>query len=163
MHSNRCSPTPSAHCCTPCTISVTTEVDPIINTHWNAGTFPFEIVPGLRKLGIAGVPYQGFGCAGRSYLLDGMIAMELARTDSSIATFNGVHGGLAMGSIYLCGSDEQRERFLPSMAQYEKIGSFGLTEPDVGSGASGGLTTTAERDGDTWTLNGQKKWIGNAT
>lgn len=92
-----------------------------------------------------------------------MIAMELARTDSSIATFNGVHGGLAMGSIYLCGSDEQRERFLPSMAQYEKIGSFGLTEPDVGSGASGGLTTTAERDGDTWTLNGQKKWIGNAT
>ncbi|QSE80848.1 acyl-CoA dehydrogenase family protein [Rhodococcus koreensis] len=142
---------------------MTTEVDPIINTHWNAGTFPFEIVPGLRKLGIAGVPYQGHGCAGRSYLLDGMIAMELARTDSSIATFNGVHGGLAMGSIYLCGSDEQRERFLPSMARYEKIGSFGLTEPDVGSGASGGLTTTAERDGDTWTLNGQKKWIGNAT
>ncbi|MFC0447487.1 acyl-CoA dehydrogenase family protein [Rhodococcus jostii] len=142
---------------------MTTEVDPIINTHWNAGTFPFEIVPGLRKLGIAGVPYQGYGCAGRSYLLDGMVAMELARTDSSIATFNGVHGGLAMGSIYLCGSVEQRERFLPSMAQYEKIGSFGLTEPDVGSGASGGLTTTAERDGDTWTLNGQKKWIGNAT
>jgi glutaryl-CoA dehydrogenase len=67
-----------------------------------------------------------------------MIAMELARTDCSIATFNGVHAGLSMGSVYLCGSDEQRERLLPAMARYDKIGSFGLTEPDVGSGASGG-------------------------
>jgi glutaryl-CoA dehydrogenase len=120
-------------------------------------------VPGFRALGLGGVPYQGYGCAGRSFLLDGMIAMELARTDSSIATFNGVHSGLAMGSIYLCGSNEQRERFLPAMARFEKIGSFALTEPDVGSGASRGLQTTARRDGDTWILNGQKKWIGNAT
>lgn len=140
----------------------TTEVVPVLLEHWSRATFPFQIVPGMRELGLAGLPYQGYGCGGRRYLLDGMIAMELARADCSIATFNGVHGGLAMGSIYLCGSDEQRERFLPAMARYDTIGSFGLTEPDVGSGASGGLQTTARRDGDSWILNGQKKWIGNA-
>jgi glutaryl-CoA dehydrogenase len=96
---------------------VTSDVAPIVTEHWSRGTFPFGVIDGMRKLGIAGVPYHGYGCAGRSYLLDGMIAMELARTDPSIATFNGVHGGLAMGSIYLCGSDEQRERFLPAMAR----------------------------------------------
>jgi glutaryl-CoA dehydrogenase len=141
---------------------MTTDVAPVLLEHWSRATFPFEIVPGMRELGIAGLPYHGYGCGGRRYLLDGMIAMELARTDCSIATFNGVHGGLAMGSIYLCGSDEQRQRFLPAMARYDTIGSFGLTEPDVGSGASGGLQTTARRVGDTWILNGQKKWIGNA-
>jgi len=142
---------------------MTSEVAPVLLENWSRATFPIEIVPGLRDLGIAGLPYRGYGCAGRRFLLDGMIAMELARTDCSIATFNGVHAGLAMGSIYLCGSDEQRERLLPAMAAYEKIGSFGLTEPDVGSGASAGLQTTARRDGDTWILNGQKKWIGNST
>jgi len=141
---------------------MTTDVAPLLLEHWSRATFPFEIVPGMRELGIAGLPYHGYGCGGRRYLLDGMIAMELARTDCSIATFNGVHGGLAMGSIYLCGSDEQRQRFLPALARYDTIGSFGLTEPDVGSGASGGLQTTARRVGDTWILNGQKKWIGNA-
>ncbi|MFI1917837.1 acyl-CoA dehydrogenase family protein [Nocardia sp. NPDC020380] len=139
------------------------EVEPIINKHWQRGSFPFEIVPGVRQLGIAGLPYRGFGCPGRSFLLDGMVAMELARTDPSVATFAGVHGGLSMGSIYLCGDDAQRERFLPGMARLEQIGAFGLTEPEVGSGASGGLRTTARRDGDTWILNGSKKWIGNAT
>jgi glutaryl-CoA dehydrogenase len=68
-----------------------------------------------------------------------------------------------MGSIYLCGSEEQKRRWLPSMARLETIGAFGLTEPEVGSGASRGLTTTAQREGETWVLNGQKKWIGNAT
>ena len=139
------------------------EVAPVLLEHWSRATFPFEIVPGMRELGLAGLPYHGHGCPGRRFLLDGMIAMELARTDCSVATFNGVHGGLAMGSIYLCGSDEQRECFLPAMARYDKIGSFGLTEPEVGSGASGGLQTTARREGDTWILNGQKKWIGNST
>jgi glutaryl-CoA dehydrogenase len=140
-----------------------TDVAPVLLEHWSRATFPFEIVPGMRELGLAGLPYHGHGCPGRRFLLDGMIAMELARTDCSVATFNGVHGGLAMGSIYLCGSDEQRERFLPAMARYDKIGSFGLTEPEVGSGASGGLQTTARREGDAWILNGQKKWIGNST
>jgi glutaryl-CoA dehydrogenase len=142
---------------------MTADVAPVLLEHWSRATFPLEIVPGLRDLGIAGLPYHGYGCAGRRFLLDGMIATELARTDCSIATFNGVHAGLAMGSIYLCGSEEQRERFLPAMARYEKIGSFGLTEPEVGSGASAGLQTTARREGDTWILNGKKKWIGNAT
>ncbi len=142
---------------------MTTQVQPIVLEHWSKSTFPFEMVPGFAALGIGGLPYEGFGCPGRSYLLDGMVAMELARTDCSIATFSAVHSGLAMGSISLCGSDEQRERFLPAMARFEKIGSFGLTEPDVGSGASRGLQSTARRQGDDWILNGQKKWIGNAT
>jgi glutaryl-CoA dehydrogenase len=140
-----------------------TEVAPIINQYWTREEFPHQLVPGLAALGIAGLPYQGDGCPGKSSVLDGMVAMELARVDSSIATFFGVHSGLAMGSIYLCGSDEQKRRWLPPMARLEKIGAFGLTEPDAGSGAAGGLTTTARREGDTWVLNGQKKWIGNAT
>ena len=92
-----------------------------------------------------------------------MISMELARVDPSMQTFMGVHGGLAMGSVYLCGSEEQKQRWLPAMARMEKIGAFGLTEPDVGSGIAGGLTTTARREGDEWVLDGEKKWIGNAT
>src|SRR6266487_332780 len=139
------------------------EVQPIINRYWTRAKFPHEILPGLAELGIAGLPYAGYGCPGKSPLLDGMVAMELARTDASIATFNGVHSGLAMGSIYLCGSDEQKRRWLPAMARLEKIGAFGLTEPDVGSGASRGLATTARRVGDAWVLDGTKKWIGNAS
>ena len=88
--------------------------------------------------------------------------MELARVDASFCTFFGVHSGLAMGSIYLDGSEEQKQKWLPPMARWEKIGCFGLTEPLVGSGTSGGMTTTAKREGDTWILNGQKRWIGNA-
>src|SRR5437867_9751015 len=120
-------------------------------------------MPKLAALGIAGLAYHGYGCPGKSTVLDGLQAMEMARVDSSMATFRGVHSGLAMGSIYLCGSEEQKQQWLPAMARLEKIGAFGLTEPEVGSGASGGLTTTARREGDTWILSGQKKWIGNAT
>jgi glutaryl-CoA dehydrogenase len=139
------------------------EVEPIITEHWAKATFPFEIIPGLRELGTAGLSYRGYGGAGRSHLLNGMLAMELSRVDPSIATFHGVHAGLAMGSIYLCGSDEQKQRWLPTMAAWDAIGAFALTEPEVGSGAAGGLGTTARRDGDSWVLNGSKKWIGNAT
>jgi glutaryl-CoA dehydrogenase len=138
-------------------------VAPVINQYWTREEFPFDVIPGLAALGIAGLACEGYECPGGDPLLDGMVAMELARTDSSIATFMGVHGGLAMGSIILCGSHEQKLRWLPAMARMEKIGAFGLTEPEVGSGAAGGLTTTARRDGDVWVLNGQKKWIGNAT
>ena len=140
-----------------------TEVTPIINQYWTREEFPHQLIPGLAALGIAGLAYQGYGCPGKSSLLDGMVAMEMARVDSSIATFFGVHSGLAMGSIYLCGSDEQKQQWLPPMVRLEIIGAFGLTEPDAGSGTAGGLTTTARREGDTWVLNGQKKWIGNAT
>ena len=138
-------------------------VQPVINHYWTREEFPHDLVGGLHQLGIAGVGYSGYGCPGGGCLLDGMIAMELARVDSSIATYFGAHSGLAMGSIYLCGSEEQKQRWLPPMARMEKIGAFGLTEPDVGSGAAAGLTTTARRDGGDWVLDGQKKWIGNAT
>jgi len=139
------------------------KVAPVINKYWMEDSFPFDLLPGIRDLKIAGLGYAGYECAGGSTLLAGFVAMELARIDCSIATFFGVHSGLAMGSIYLCGSEEQKQKWLPPMARLEKIGSFGLTEPLVGSGASGGLLTTARREGDTWVLNGQKKWIGNAT
>lgn len=139
------------------------EVAPIINDYWMRGAFPFEVIPALRELNIAGLSYKGYSCPGKSSLLDGFISMELARIDPSISTFYGVHSGLAMGSIYLCGSEEQKQRWLPPMARLELIGAFGLTEPEVGSATSGGLTTTARREGDSWVLNGQKKWIGNAT
>jgi glutaryl-CoA dehydrogenase len=138
-------------------------VQPVINQYWTREEFPHDLVAGMRELGIAGLGYSGYGCPGGSSLLNGMVAMELARVDPSIGTFFGVHGGLAMGSIYLCGSEEQKQRWLPEMARMEKIGAFGLTEPDIGSGVAGGLTTTARRDGTEWVLDGQKKWIGNAT
>jgi glutaryl-CoA dehydrogenase len=140
-----------------------TNVNPVINKYWAEDAFPFELLPGIRDLKIAGLGYEGYDCAGGSTLLAGWVAMEIARIDCSFATFFGVHSGLAMGSIFLCGSEEQKKKWLPPMARLELIGAFGLTEPEVGSGTSGGLTTTARREGGEWVLNGQKKWIGNAT
>src|SRR5918998_264454 len=139
------------------------QVEPIINEWWTRAKFPRQLIPEMAKLGIAGAQYAGYGCPGRSALLDGMIAMELSRGDPSVATFMGVHGGLAMGSVYLCGSEEQKERWLPPMARMERIGAFGLTEPDHGSDVARGLRTTARRDGDEWVLDGSKKWIGNGS
>jgi glutaryl-CoA dehydrogenase len=139
------------------------EVAPIIEDYWARAKFPHEIVPKMAKLDIGGVGYQGYGAAGGSFLLNGFICMEMARIDSSIANFYGVHTGLSAGSIYLCGDEAQKQRWLPAMMRFEKIGSFGLTEPLVGSATSGGMMTTCRRDGDSWVLNGQKKWIGNAT
>jgi alkylation response protein AidB-like acyl-CoA dehydrogenase len=139
------------------------KVAPVITKYWAEDTFPPELVPGMRDLKISGAGYEGYGCAGGSTLLAGFIAMEIARVDCSCATFFGVHSGLAMGSIFLCGSEGQKQKWLPAMARMEKIGAFGLTEPLVGSGSGGGLLTTAKREGDTWVLNGEKKWIGNAT
>src|SRR6266542_2582359 len=138
------------------------KVAPIITKYWVDDAFPFELLPAIKELNIGGAGMEGYGCRGGSELLCGLVAMEMSRFDSSIATFFGVHNGLAMGSIYLGGSEEQKQKWLPPMARWEKIGCFGLTEPLVGSGASGGLTTTAKREGDTWIINGQKKWIGNS-
>src|SRR5204862_7440463 len=139
-----------------------TNVAPIITKYLVEDAFPFELFPAIKELGIGGVGLEGYGCRGGSSLLAGLVAMEMARCDASMATFFGVHSGLAMSSIYLGGSEEQKQKWLPPMARFEKIGCFGLTEPLVGSGTSGGLTTTAKREGDTWIINGQKKWIGNA-
>src|SRR5258707_2670428 len=139
-----------------------TNVAPVINKYWADDAFPFEVLPAFKELNIGGLGLNGYGCRGGSQKLFGVVAMELARIDPSFGTFWGVHDGLAMGSIYLDGSEEQKQKWLPPMARMEKIGCFGLTEPLVGSGVGGGLTTTAKRDGDTWVLNGQKKWIGNS-
>lgn len=139
------------------------EIRPLINDHWNRAKFPFEIIEKFKKLNIAGIPYEGYGCPNLPFLMEGIIAQEIARVDVSTSTFFGVHSGLAMGSIYLCGSEEQKQKWLPQMQKLEKIGAFGLTEPNVGSGVAGGLETTCKFDGENWILNGQKKWIGNAT
>ncbi|HXI69694.1 MAG TPA: acyl-CoA dehydrogenase family protein, partial [Verrucomicrobiae bacterium] len=138
------------------------KVAPVITKYWVDDAFPFELLPAIKELGIGGLAMKGYGCAGGSLALLGFVLMEIARIDPSVATFMGVHVGLAMGSIYIDGSEEQKKKWLPPMARFEKIGCFGLTEPLVGSGASGGLTTTARREGDTWILNGEKRWIGNA-
>src|SRR5258706_8916776 len=130
-----------------------TNVAPIITKYWADDAFPFEVLPALRDLKIGGLGLQGYGCRGGSTLLDGFVQMEMARVDPSFSTFFGVHNGLAMGSIYLGGSEEQKQRWLPPMALLETIGCFGLTQPLVGSGTGGGLTTTAKRDGDAWVLN----------
>src|ERR1700727_692915 len=139
------------------------EIKPIVNPYWLKGEFPHEIIPRLAALDICGVTYEGYGCPHLPFLMEGILAMEMARVDASIATFFGVQSGLAMGSIYLLGSEPQRQEWLPKLQSFKAIGAFGLTEPEVGSGAAGGLTTTARRQGDKWVLNGQKKWIGNAT
>jgi glutaryl-CoA dehydrogenase len=131
------------------------EVTPIANDYWARAEFPFPLIKGFADLGVA-------GRAG-SNLLSGWLAMEMSHADASMATFFGVHAGLAMGSITACGSPEQQERWLPAMSTFDKIGAFALTEPTGGSDVAAGLRTTARRDGDRWVLNGQKRWIGNAT
>jgi len=139
------------------------EIKPIANEYWNKAEFPFQIIPKMAELNICGLTYEGYGTPYETYVMEGIIAMELARVDVSISTFFGVHSGLAMGSIYICGSEEQKQEWLPKMAKMELIGAFGLTEPDVGSAVAGGLGTTCRQEGNEWVLNGQKKWIGNAT
>lgn len=138
------------------------EVIPVMNDYWDRAEFPFDMIPKFAALNIAGSTIKGYGCPGMSNLATGLVGMELARGDGSLNTFFGVHSGLAMGTIDMLGSEEQKERWLPAMARMEKIGCFGLTEPDHGSDAVA-LETMAEQDGDEWVLNGKKKWIGNGT
>jgi alkylation response protein AidB-like acyl-CoA dehydrogenase len=138
------------------------KVAPVINKYWVEDAFPFELLPELKKLDLGGIGVDGYGYKRASDKLHGLLIMEMTRVDASFATFFGVHIGLAMGTIALLGSEEQKQKWLPPMARMDKIGCFALTEPLVGSGTGGGLTTTAKRDGDSWILNGQKKWIGNA-
>ncbi|MFF3457007.1 acyl-CoA dehydrogenase family protein [Streptomyces sp. NPDC002730] len=142
-----------------------TEVKPLVNEYWAKGEFPHQLVDKFRGLGLAGVPYEGYGSplpAG-SNLLIGMLSMEYTRTDASSATFFGVHNGLGMYSIYRGGDQQQQDRWLPAMAALDKIGAFAMTEPLGGSDVAGGMRTTAKWDGENWVLNGAKKWIGNAT
>ena len=138
------------------------EVIPVINDYWERADFPFELVPKLAALKIAGSTIKGYGCPGMSVMASGLVGMELARGDGSISTFYGVHSGLAMGSIHILGSEAQKRRWLPPMARMEKIGAFALTEPDHGSDALL-LETAAVRDGDSYVLSGSKRWIGNGS
>jgi glutaryl-CoA dehydrogenase len=140
---------------------VDTELLPVINDYWDRADFPFELVPKIAKLGIIGTTIDGYGCPGLSRLAAGMVSREMSRGDGSINTFIGVQSGLAMGTIGLLGSEEQKQRWLPAMATLDKIGAFALTEPDHGSD-SVRLETTARRDGAHYVLNGAKRWIGNA-
>jgi len=137
------------------------EVLPVVNPYWDRGEFPFELVPKTAALNIVGDTMKGYGTTPMSAVGQGLISSELSRIDGSFATFFGVHVGLAMQSIYILGSEEQKQRWLPSMAKLEKIGAFALTEPDHGSDAVI-LEATCQRARNEWALNGRKRWPGNA-
>ncbi|MBM7504182.1 acyl-CoA dehydrogenase family protein [Agromyces aurantiacus] len=139
------------------------EVRPIVNGYWERAEFPMQVVRPLAELGVLSYAWDETAPFENSPVFRGFVALELARVDASVGTFVGVQNGLAMGSIATAGSAEQRREWLPRMASGEVIGAFGLTEPLSGSDSARGLRTTARREGDTWILNGRKRWIGNAT
>ncbi len=138
------------------------EVLPVINDYWERAEFPGELIDKLAGLGIIGDGIEGYGCPAMSPIACGLINLELNRGDGSVATFVGVQAGLAMQSIAMLGSEEQKQRWLAPMARLDTIGAFALTEPLHGSD-SVGLESSARLDGETWILNGHKKWIGNGT
>src|SRR3954466_3483884 len=139
------------------------EVIPTAAEYWDKAEFPFDLLPGLGELGLAGGSFsEEYGCAGWNNVAYGLAIAELARGSGSLATFLHVQSGLAMAAIYTLGSEEQKQRWLPAMAKCEKIGCFGLTEPDTGSDPGSMATTAIEKDGG-YVLNGEKKWIGNAS
>jgi glutaryl-CoA dehydrogenase len=138
------------------------EVIPVINGYWEREEFPFELLSKIAALNVAGTTLEGYGCPGMSPTAAGLVSRELARGDGGLTTFFAVHSGVAMMSIATLGSEEQKERWLPAMARMEKIGAFGLTEPQHGSDA-GLLETRARRKGDEYVIDGEKRWIGNAS
>jgi glutaryl-CoA dehydrogenase len=139
---------------------VDARVIPVIGDHFENGTFPTDLIPEIARLGLLGCNLHGYGCAGLSEVGYGLAMQELERGDSGIRSFASVQGGLVMYPIHAFGSDAQKERYLPKMAKGEIIGCFGLTEPDAGSNPSG-MRTNAIDDGDSWVLNGTKRWITN--
>lgn len=139
------------------------EVKPVVNDCWERAEFPRQILPGLHEQSVFGNLWDETKTAQYSAVYNGWTALELARVDPSVATYVGVQNGLAMGSIGVTGSAEQRAEWLPKLKAGEVVGAFGLTEPLSGSDSAQGLRTTATRDGDHWVLNGSKRWIGNAT
>ena len=138
------------------------EVLPAINDYGEAAELPWPLMRRLADLGLYGEDITGYGCPGMSPLARGLVNMELHRGDGSLGTFLGVQSGLAMKSIDLLGSEEQKERWLPAMASLDAIGAFALTEPAHGSD-SVALETTARRTGGEWVLDGAKRWIGNGS
>lgn len=137
-----------------------TVVAPVVNDCWQREEFPRQVIDEIRRLDLLDGWYRD--APGPPAVARAVISMELARVDPGTASFFGVHAGLCMGSIAMCGSDAQKAEWLPALRRWERIGAFGLTEPEVGSGTAGGLTMRCRRDDDGWVLDGQKKWIGNA-
>ncbi|XP_010253770.1 PREDICTED: acyl-coenzyme A oxidase 4, peroxisomal-like isoform X1 [Nelumbo nucifera] len=138
------------------------DVAPIMTEYWEKAEFPFHVIPKLGALGVAGGTIKGYGCPGLSIAGSAVALSEIARVDGSCSTFILVHSSLAMLTIALCGSEEQKQKFLPSLAQLQTVACWGLTEPDIGSDASS-LKTTASKVSGGWMLNGRKRWIGNST
>jgi glutaryl-CoA dehydrogenase len=142
---------------------VSREFLPVIQEHIRKdGSFPMELVPRMGELGLFGTNLQGYGCAGMNNVAYGLVMQELERGDSGLRSFASVQGSLVMYPLHTYGSDAQKERWLPALAAGEAVGCFGLTEPDFGSFAQG-MRTKAERRGDSWLLNGTKRWITNGS
>jgi len=139
---------------------VAARVLPTIADHWEKGTFPVELIKEIADLGLLGCNLQGYGCAGLSDIGYGVAMQELEYGDSGVRSFASVQGSLVMYPIWSYGSEEQKQKYLPKMAKGELIGCFGLTEPDHGSNPSG-MRTVAIDDGDSWVINGTKRWITN--
>jgi glutaryl-CoA dehydrogenase len=139
------------------------EVAPIIDGYWERAEFPREILPDLHRQEIFGMQWEETRTFENSALYRGWVSLELGRVDANVGTYVGVQNGLAMGAIGVAGSAEQRAEWLPKLASGELIGAFGLTEPLSGSDSAQGLRTVARREGDEWVLDGEKRWIGNAT
>ena len=131
---------------------------PIIEQCNRDGRFPRELVRPMGELGFYGATLEGYGCAGVNNVEYGLLMQELERGDSGIRSFVSVQSALVMYPIYTFGSDQQKDTWLPKMATGEKLGCFGLTEPDFGSNP-GGMRTRACKDGDDYVLNGEKMWI----
>jgi len=135
---------------------------PLIKDCYNQGRFPSELIPEMAEMGFYGANLEGYGCAGMSNVEYGLLMQEIERGDSGLRSFVSVQGALVMYPIFTYGSEAQRQKYLPLLAEGKLIGCFGLTEPGFGSNP-GGMTTTARRDGDSWILNGEKTWITNGT
>jgi glutaryl-CoA dehydrogenase len=138
------------------------EVLPVINSYWEDAEFPWALVKRMGDLGLVGDGIAGYGCPPMSPIATGLVHMELNRGDGSLGTWLGVQAGLAMQSIAVLGSEEQKQRWLAPMARVEVLGAFALTEPRHGSDSIA-LETSARREGDVWVLDGEKKWIGNGS
>ena len=140
---------------------VSAEVEPVIGDHYQAGTFPMDLVPKFAELGLLGANLEGYGCAGMGEVAYGLAMQELERGDSGVRSFCSVQGALCMYPIYAFGSEAQKERWLPGMAKGEIIGCFGLTEPDFGSNPTGMITRAETLPSGGYRLNGTKRWITN--
>ncbi|PPI53022.1 acyl-CoA dehydrogenase family protein [Rathayibacter toxicus] len=139
------------------------QVRPIADEYWERAEFPQHLIPGLHATGVIGLSWPETRAIENSAVFRGWLALELGRVDAGIATYVGVQNGLVMGAVGVTGSEQQRAEWLPKLASGQVLGAFALTEPHSGSDAAQGLRTTARRRGDTWILDGEKRWIGNAT